>query len=260
MLGLNDIVTIPHFKSPILYEDTEEITESSINLGITKQEENTIRVICISDTHNLHNKIKHIPEGDILIHAGDFTESSTLEEIIDFNNFLGMLPHKYKIVIAGNHEYILDPNKSNSMKIREAKSLLTNCIYLEHESLVLYNNIRIFGTPYQKYFCDMAFNIKNEEELTKLYKEIPSNTDILITHDPGYGIGDNTMYEKNVGVPSLIKEIRERIHPKLHVFGHIHEAYGGWRDAAGITYFNASSVSFQYYFMNLPLVYDIHIP
>lgn len=29
----------------------------------------TIRVVCISDTHDMHTKVK-IPDGDILIHAG----------------------------------------------------------------------------------------------------------------------------------------------------------------------------------------------
>ena len=49
-----------------------------------------------------------IPDGDILIHAGDFTRCGHLQEVRDFNTWLGTLPHKHKIVIAGNHELSFD--------------------------------------------------------------------------------------------------------------------------------------------------------
>ena len=68
-------------------------------------------------------------EGDILIHAGDFTEYGLVSEVVAFNNWMATLPHKvniihhtkyevsskllisqHKIVIAGNHELSFDPN------------------------------------------------------------------------------------------------------------------------------------------------------
>lgn len=51
---------------------------------------NKVRVVCMSDTHSLTHHIKFdIPEGDVFIHAGDFTRCGKLDEVIDFNNWLG---------------------------------------------------------------------------------------------------------------------------------------------------------------------------
>ena len=64
---------------------------------------NPIKIVIISDTHNCHNAL-NIPDGDILIHAGDMTEYGTRAEIQEFDEWLGTLPHRHKLVIAGNHE------------------------------------------------------------------------------------------------------------------------------------------------------------
>lgn len=70
---------------------------------------NKARVVCMSDTHSLTNYMKFdIPDGDIFIHAGDFTKCGGLDEVIEFNQWIGTLPHKHKIVIAGNHELSFD--------------------------------------------------------------------------------------------------------------------------------------------------------
>jgi 3',5'-cyclic AMP phosphodiesterase CpdA len=44
----------------------------------------------------------------VLLHTGDFTYQGLPEEIISFNKWLGELPYKYKVVIAGNHELTFD--------------------------------------------------------------------------------------------------------------------------------------------------------
>lgn len=71
--------------------------------------ENKVRIVCMSDTHSLTPHIKFdIPDGDIFIHAGDFTRCGKLDEVIEFNSWIGRLPHKHKLVIAGNHELSFD--------------------------------------------------------------------------------------------------------------------------------------------------------
>lgn len=64
----------------------------------------------MSDTHDTHHKInvESLPPGDIFIHAGDFTKYSRPEEIKMFRTFLNSLPYKYKVVIAGNHDFVFD--------------------------------------------------------------------------------------------------------------------------------------------------------
>ena len=64
-----------------------------------------IRIVAIGDTHAKHRWLT-VPDGDILVHAGDLTNHGTLMELEDLDEFLRMLPHEYKIVIAGNHDFI----------------------------------------------------------------------------------------------------------------------------------------------------------
>ena len=67
-----------------------------------------IRIVCISDTHGQHAKLG-VPDGDVLIHAGDFMAfGDTPSEIVDFNQWLGKQPHRYKVVIAGNHDWMFE--------------------------------------------------------------------------------------------------------------------------------------------------------
>jgi hypothetical protein len=60
-------------------------------------------VVYISDTHGLHRDVV-LPTGHILVHAGDFTRCGNVYDSIDFNDWLGELPHRHKIVVFGNHE------------------------------------------------------------------------------------------------------------------------------------------------------------
>ena len=44
--------------------------------------------MCTSDTHNKTDNLT-LPDGDILIHAGDFTMHGKLDEIRKFADFMG---------------------------------------------------------------------------------------------------------------------------------------------------------------------------
>ena len=59
-----------------------------------------IRIVCISDTHN-DDLTGHIPDGDVLVHAGDMTDDGTLEELETSLRWIRKLPHKLKVVIPG---------------------------------------------------------------------------------------------------------------------------------------------------------------
>lgn len=75
-----------------------------------------MKIVCISDTHNLHRAML-IPDGDVLIHAGDITVAGDAREVADFNTWLGTLPHKHKVVVAGNHDFCFEksPKKNTSI-------------------------------------------------------------------------------------------------------------------------------------------------
>ncbi len=207
------------------------------------------RIVCLSDTHNRQGRFS-VPEGDILVHAGDLTGGGTLPEIAAVNVWLGRLPHRHKIVIAGNHDFLFE--EENLL----ARSLITNATYLQ-DSVAEVEGLKVWGSPWQPWFYDWAFNLRRGEALREKWEMIPEDTDILITHGPPMGILDRTASGEQVGC----EELRDRIAgmsapPKLHVFGHIHEARGTHKTPR-TTYVNASVCDLSYRPVNEPIVIDL---
>ena len=177
----------------------------------------SLTVVCISDTHELHQELS-VPDGDILIHAGDFSMMGrSITAIRDFNDWLGELPHHFKIVVPGNHEFFLEADPSK-------RELISNATMLIDESVEVMG-LKIWGSPITPLYGG-AFGRSSPADRAKLYATIPSDTNILITHTPPMGILDRTPGSPHhSGCPEL-REAVERIKPQLHVFGHIHGGYG----------------------------------
>jgi Icc-related predicted phosphoesterase len=195
-----------------------------------------MRLVCLSDTHGLHDQIV-VPDGDLLLHAGDVSRRGKLSEIIEFNRWLGTLPHPHKVVIAGNHDFLFEKEPSL------AASLISNAVYL-NDSGVEIGGIRIWGSPISPEYHDWAFNRERGAEIRRYWDMIPPETDILITHGPPRGVLDQTQGGHLAGCADLA-EVVEKIGPKLHLFGHIHEAYGQLR-LGNTLYVNASVLNFSY--------------
>ncbi|KAK1933567.1 Metallophosphoesterase domain-containing protein 1 [Phytophthora citrophthora] len=228
-----------------------------------------MKVVCVSDTHGLHEDALAIPDGDVFVHAGDFTDTGERSEVLAFNEFLGRLPHRYKLVIAGNHESSFDRvfypqfwhqyGHRQQYEPDEVRALLTNALYLEDQA-VLIEGFVFYGTPWQPEFCNWAFNLPRGNALLKKWRHIPSDTDVLISHTPPMGHGDLVGYQR-VGCADLLKEVETRVRPKLHVFGHVHEGYGRSASPDGeITYFNASTCTHNYEPVNPPFVFELAGP
>lgn len=195
-----------------------------------------MKIVCISDTHGKHHQLE-VPDGDLLIHAGDLSPRGRPKEIRRFNNWLATLPHRHKVVIAGNHDFLFEDDPE------QAEALLTNAIYL-NDSGVTIEGIRIWGSPITPWFFDWAFNRARGNEIRKHWELIPENTDILITHGPPKGILDQTSRGEEVGCEAL-SEALAYVCPKYHVFGHIHEAHGE-ANINGTHYINASMLNLKY--------------
>jgi Icc-related predicted phosphoesterase len=204
-----------------------------------------MKIICISDTHNRHDTMPDIPDGDILVCAGDHTGNGSLFQLIQFNQFLGTLPHRHKVFIAGNHDWCFQRNREAS------EAALTNAIYLEDRELII-EGIKLYGSPWQPEFYDWAFNLLRGEQLKAKWDRIPVDTDILITHGPPMGILD-AVRGMRVGCEMLLEAV-ERIKPQAHIFGHIHESYG-LELKNGTTFINASICNGSYLPINPPLSY-----
>jgi len=178
-----------------------------------------------------------IPYGDILIHAGDFTNYGEVEKVKEFNTWLGTLPHTHKIVIAGNRDISFDPSivgpnniywdKLKHAELNKVKSFLTNCTYLEDTSVTI-EGLKIYGTPHTKRVdegSNKAFQIPSSDvkRWEEVWSNIPSDTDILVSHCPPYGIQDANEDGMPCGSESLLKHVVDRVKPRYHIFGHIHE-------------------------------------
>ncbi|SNC59297.1 Predicted phosphoesterase [Marinobacter sp. es.048] len=210
-----------------------------------------MRLVCISDTHSMHRQIPRIPDGDVLIHAGDCLGRGTLDNVEDLNDWLGMLPHQNKIVIAGNHDWVFQETPAL------AREALSNAFYLEDSGISL-QGVNFWGSPWTPVFMDWAFMLEGGQALFDKWKLIPDNTHVLITHGPPKGFGDEVdtgLRFQNVGCIHLLDRVDE-VSPKAHIFGHIHEGYGEYLRGSTLL-INASTCTERYEPTNAPIVLDI---
>ncbi|MGA2606219.1 MAG: metallophosphatase domain-containing protein [Terriglobia bacterium] len=204
-----------------------------------------MRIVLISDTHGLHRQLE-VPNGDLLIHAGDFTLNSKPPSIVsDFNSWLGSLPHRYKIIIPGNHEFILEEQRN--------RGAITNAILLV-DSGVEIEGLKIWGSPTTALYGG-AFGKSRPEDRKRLWAQIPDGLDILITHTPPFAILDHGgSAERREGCPQLLEAVF-RAFPRLHVFGHIHAGAGTLRTTDTL-FVNASLMGEDGSLRRKPLVVD----
>jgi predicted phosphohydrolase len=197
----------------------------------------TMRIVLISDTHNRHDGIQ-LPEGDILIHSGDFSGRGLEREVIDFLHWFGKQPHRHKVLIAGNHDFLAEKNPGLFA------SLIPEGVTYLNDSGAVIEGLKIWGSPIQPWFYDWAFNRQRGADIARHWELIPADTDILVTHGPPFGILDKVENGPHVGCEELLKKI-ESVQPRLHVFGHIHEGHGELQ--VGKTKFvNASVLNAKY--------------
>ena len=192
-----------------------------------------IKIVCISDTHNT---TPAVPDGDILLHAGDLTNNGTFTELQAQLDWLNSLPHAHKIVIAGNHDRLLDAafvEKHASRFPPEPGTAFVDLrwggiTYLSDSSATVSvrgRDIAVFGSPWTPECGSFAFQHLPIRDVWK--GKVPAGTDVLLTHGPPLGHLD----QAGKGTEWLTRELW-RTRPRLVVFGHIHEGRGmeevGW--------------------------------
>lgn len=199
----NDVLVAA--KEDVGYTSTVPEPRVMIMKGVGKRQ---VRVVCISDTHALHSQIKlsDWPAGDVLIHCGDFTKKGSKKEVEAFSAVFCSLPYRTKILIAGNH----DVGLFCEFQPKDASRFFPGVRYLQN-ALVEVEGLKIYGSPWD---C-------------RTKRSIPTNVDILVTHDPPKDILD-----KGLGCEYLRQEVAQQ-QPRVHVFGHIHEAAGVLQEGVG---------------------------
>tara|TARA_R100001369_G_scaffold92902_1_gene141183 strand:+ start:102 stop:728 length:627 start_codon:yes stop_codon:yes gene_type:complete len=204
-----------------------------------------MKIICISDTHNKHEGLI-LPEADCIIHAGDFTDAGTKQETHSFLKWYSALPYKYKILIAGNHDFYLENNKEN------LKAIIPDNVYYLEDSGITIENIKIWGSPYIPGTGNWAFLKERGKAILSHWNKIPLDTNILITHGPPYGILDELDDKSQLGCINL-KEKVETLKISYHVFGHVHNEYGTVKKKKTL-FINSCSLDHRQRILNAPIV------
>ena len=214
-----------------------------------------MKITAISDTHTKHKYIdtRAFADTDILIHAGDFTGNGSRQQAIAFLQWFEAIPVRHKLFVAGNHDEICTTITWSEMLTQYAP----NCHYLYNSSVTI-DGLVIWGSPFSNTFGLWAF-MKDDLNLYNIWEQIPDNANIVITHGPAYGTGDKVVNAYNrdphVGSQSLRYKLKKLKKLKLHVTGHIHEAYGTYLGKH--TTVNASICDLNYVPFNQPI--SLHI-
>ncbi len=226
-----------------------------------------MRIVCISDTHAKQIPDEQMPEGDVLVHAGDITNNGkiySLQVMAEWFRHLVDTKYEHLVAIGGNHDFILDAfRKEKSEYALPNLFKNTRIHYLRDEKLWLNfpgRTVKFYGTPWT--ICgNWAFSEMERYKRREIFSRIPLDTDVLISHGPPYTILDRCDNGAHgygsVGDLELLGAV-ERVRPQLHVFGHIHDGYGLTK-IGQTTFVNAAStrVKADYELGNAPIVIEI---
>ncbi|KAL8580593.1 hypothetical protein ACOMHN_046796 [Nucella lapillus] len=263
---------------PVGHVPSDGITDC---LDISLATQQPIRIVHTSDTHLQHDRLSagssavsgtgrvsldptevELPDGDVLIHTGDFNRYSAsccvrslhYEDLLhEINTFFEGFPHRLKVFVAGNHDSCLEGVRTELIQHH-----LPSCVYL-CDSSVQFQDIKIYGSPYtaSRFLTTATGFTESWRRLKRRWTLIPDNTDILVTHMPPLGILDLASEKLPIkcpglfrlktaclppstcstcgfvhagrnhwGCPALRETVLKRVRPKLHLFGHVHESYG----------------------------------
>ena len=189
----------------------------------------------------MHRRLTNLPEGDVIVHSGDFTMMGTEGEALDFMEWFCDLPHRHKVFIAGNHDFCL--------RGARLEGLDENCHYLCNSGVQI-DGVKFYGVPM---FFEDAINRRAEND----FMNIPPDTDVLVTHTPPYGILD-----RDAGILYGSRELLEKVRsarPRLHLFGHIHKAHGTIDDGSTV-FSNAAIMDENYDSLGNPVVLTVSVP
>ncbi|KIM46941.1 hypothetical protein M413DRAFT_39469, partial [Hebeloma cylindrosporum] len=181
-----------------------------------------IRLVCISDTHTRILPSSDIPAGDILVHAGDLTNSGSVEELRKTLDWLRSLPHPHKLFIGGNHDVGL-ANDDVRASLDVSGGGLT---YLNNEAIdvsVRGRRMRIHGSAWTPRHGNFAFQYPRAGPVAQeIWAGLEEGLDVLVTHGPPRAHVDGpTRY----GCDALLDAVW-RVKPRIMVCGHVHAGRG----------------------------------
>ena len=191
-----------------------------------------MNVACMAD---LHGRLPVVPNGtDLLLIAGDLVADGH-----NYDEYVKLCEHleskcKHIVVTAGNHDWEI---YYNQQVYRDLFAAFNLTLLIDDHVTIL--GKKIYGTPWTHTFGMWAYMLpQGSTELAEKYIVIPTDTDILLTHAPPYGILDD-----GLGEWPLVGVVKHTDTINLHVFGHIHGEGGKIATGFGTTFVNACLVN-----------------
>lgn len=213
-----------------------------------------MRIVAISDTHGFHREVV-VPDGDVLVHAGDITMDGEIDVVADFVGWLASLPHRHKIVVPGNHDRCFDISQSKydgSSIARFDRPGLHLLMDASRTLEVRGEEFKVYGAPWVPNLKGWAFWDRNYDK----FDRAPRDVDLLVTHGPPLGIRDDNIFDTHFGSRHIARYLNHCPMVRAHVFGHVHQGYGMGKRGE-ILFVNACTCDRQYDPMNPPLVFDL---
>jgi calcineurin-like phosphoesterase family protein len=237
-----------------------------------------MRIVATSDTHCGHEDLGALPDGDVLVHAGDATWVGNEREVGGFGVWFRGQRHKRKLFVPGNHDALFQEREQLAIDI------LTNptsddgdqdgAIYYGCDHQHQIDGVWFYLTPWTRLYGNWSFMLPDEDlegmwdardepsgrprlDLVTKFAQIPDTTDILVVHGPPRGTGDALIRngkEEHPGSSALRDRILT-IRPKLVICGHIHGGYGV-HDLDGIPVVNVAAMDEDMDVVNPPIVID----
>ncbi|KAK0631037.1 Metallo-dependent phosphatase-like protein [Bombardia bombarda] len=232
------------------------------------------RILIISDTHGNEFPLPTSTDKpiDLVIHCGDITRGSRIAHLHAAIAALARIPTPLKLVIAGNHDFTLDTPvfRARLAELRAERAADPSLVPATPSLLDKYGDVgdarrvfesaaaraagvrfldegvydfvlartgarlKVYASPYTPAFGTPGFQYTEEEGHDFA---IPRGVDVVVSHGPPKGVLDRVpMNGARAGSAELFAAVA-RARPRLHCFGHIHEAWGAelvtWRDQDG---------------------------
>lgn len=234
-----------------------------------------MKLVIISDTHNLHDELD-LPVGDVLIHCGDYSYSGQDNEVTSFLTWMQEQTKKYRLVIGGHGNHELGPYEDRE-HFNELKTVFAPDVIWPHMRIFTdpVTSLNFFFSPYVTTINGRWAFEASSSEYQEIVKRIPDYVDILISHGPPFNILDtfvrhsidwdsqqndyaHTSREFKIGSKVLAERIKE-IEPKLVYFGHCHENGGQTVEIDGTIYVNGAVLNENYEIANEPVIVNLEL-
>lgn len=232
-----------------------------------------MKIVALSDTHG--DLLQDLPTADVYCICGDIMpldiQRDFLKSVVwltaEFFPWCQQLPCDKVFLVAGNHDFVfeklMDDGHGNHRKARQVMQIFQQpndkITYLENNEK-LYMGVKFYGSPWCPDLANWAF-FKDSDELKKEFRKIQGDVDVLLTHCPprieDYGtVLEGWGYGRNYGCQELADRL-QAVHPKLHIFGHVHSGLHEPKEINGTTFCNVSVKNENYQTVFYPREFEI---